>query len=217
MNAIAHILLVDDHAMFVEPVAALLQQENYQTTVTTSSSEALTLLQNNHFDIALVDLAFSNQALNGLDLLSVLAQKGIPTLVMSGVAELEDIRAAVKLGAKGFIPKAHAIPQLLQATQGVLAGLSYFADGLLDSLFSGVGSIPRLAPRVQSVLAYMMRHPFCDNYEISDALHVSVSRVKSCLTELYYQYQVSGRHELVSEAKRRGYYPALNPALAAAA
>lgn len=217
MNAIAHILLVDDHAMFIEPIAALFQQEHYQTTVTTSASEALTLMQNNHFDIALVDLAFTNQALNGLDLLSALAQQGIPTLVMSGVAGLEEIRAAVRLGAKGFIPKAHAVPQLLQATQGVLAGMSYFADGLLDSLFSGVGAIPRLAPRVQSVLAYMMRHPFCDNDEIANALHVSVSRVKSCLSELYYQYQVPGRHELVCEARRRGYYPALNPALAAAA
>lgn len=90
------VLVVDDDAGWRSILEDLINESEFQPVVSASFGEALGLLRKDKFALAIVDLALrqssGGQNLDGLQLLKITQGHHIPTIVISGLSEPEDIR-----------------------------------------------------------------------------------------------------------------------------
>ncbi len=201
------ILLVDDHAMFNQGLVSLLK-DDYEVTVAISAAEMRSCLeQTKDFALVLLDLYLADGK-SSLELVPELRSAKLKFFILSGTATREDQRAFVELGARGFLSKTAKFEVLLPAIRGVTSGYQAFPDGLIENLRQRHDDeVPHLTPREITILDQLFPNPDKQNDDIADALHVTPARIKKCLTALFCKFGVKGRHSLVTEAKRRGYYP----------
>jgi DNA-binding NarL/FixJ family response regulator len=119
------ILIVDDHPIVREGLAALLRQAGSKTTVLLAgdSAQGLTLAEaHSDLDAILLDLALPSS-----DRWATIGEFGrrrpeLPVMVLSSSEDPCDVRKALAAGALGYIPKSAAPKTLLAALQFVLAG-----------------------------------------------------------------------------------------------
>jgi DNA-binding NarL/FixJ family response regulator len=96
-------LIVDDDAGWRSILEELLKEMNYQVHTCTSFGEALGVLRKENFSIAIIDLSLNEiinnqikngdeQELHGYQLLEITRENQIPTIVVSGVSESDEIQ-----------------------------------------------------------------------------------------------------------------------------
>ena len=86
-------LIVDDDAGWRSILEDLLSDADFQPIASASFGEALGLLRKDKFSLAVVDLALRDgQNLDGLQLLKITQGHHIPTIVVSGLSEPEEIQ-----------------------------------------------------------------------------------------------------------------------------
>lgn len=102
---IGKILIIDDEQNNNEALKDTLEDVNYYVQTATSSSEAKKILEDQKFDLILLDVWMPEQ--DGMSFLRELKSSGNSSKVvmMSGHAEHNDIVEAIKLGANDFIKK----------------------------------------------------------------------------------------------------------------
>lgn len=100
-----HILIVDDDVNIGATLSGLLRDLGHQTTTCSSGAQALELLQRESFDLLFLDVMMPG--LDGLTVLQRLRETGvaIPTIMISGHAEIDTAVKAVQLGAYNFLEK----------------------------------------------------------------------------------------------------------------
>jgi len=100
-----HILIVDDDANIGATMSGLLRDLGHQATTCTSGEQALELLQREAFDLMFLDVRMSG--IDGLATLQRLQELGVtvPTIMISGHAEIDTAVKAVRLGAYSFLEK----------------------------------------------------------------------------------------------------------------
>ncbi len=100
-----HILIVDDDAQIGATLSGLLRDLGHRTATCTSGEQALDLIQRESFDLMFLDVRLSG--MDGLETLQRLQEMGatIPTIMISGHAEVETAVKAVRLGAYNFLEK----------------------------------------------------------------------------------------------------------------
>ena len=99
------ILIIDDEKDNTEIIKDVLEDVNYTTVLARSALEAKAIVEENSFDLILLDVWMPGQ--DGISLLSEWHSEGIstPIVMMSGHAEPSDIVKAMKLGAIDFLKK----------------------------------------------------------------------------------------------------------------
>ncbi|WP_338847361.1 hypothetical protein V8J88_01420 [Massilia sp. W12] len=70
-------------------------------------------------------------------------------------------------------------------------------------------AIPVMHASEVKILDLLMREPDMENSELAPRVKLSYGRVKNVMTGLLNKFGVSNRHQLVYEAKRRGYFPGM--------
>jgi DNA-binding NarL/FixJ family response regulator len=130
------ILLVDDHQLFREGVALLLQRLGSELALLQAASceEAFALCDANpDTDMILLDLNLAG--MGGLEGLAVLRERypAIPVVVVSSADEPSTVRKAIDAGAMGFIPKSSSSELMLNALRLVLAKGIYLPPSVLLS------------------------------------------------------------------------------------
>ena len=129
------LLIVDDHAVMREGLAALLRQGDTDTCVLQAhdAEAAFDLLEANpDLDVVILDLI-----LPGLGGLSALAEFGrrqptLPVVVLSSSENPHDVRRALAEGALGYVPKSANPQALLSAIRLVLDGEVYVPPLMLS-------------------------------------------------------------------------------------
>jgi len=130
------ILVVDDMAVFREPIAASLRARGYQTDCAGNGNEALDQLKRARPDLILLDVAMPG--MNGLDFLAVIRRDKVfakcPVILLTAVAERDHVLKARDLGVRDYLLKSHfSLSELERRIQQCLAnaasGLTP-ADGL---------------------------------------------------------------------------------------
>lgn len=122
------ILIADDHALVRGGLQQLLTRLEDDVTCCEADSAAAALAvvrDEPALDLALLDLDLPD--CQGLELLGQFVRDFplLPTVVVSATTEPAVIRAAIDLGAMGFIPKSAPPDVTLQAIRLVLAGEIY--------------------------------------------------------------------------------------------
>ena len=99
------ILIIDDEKDNTETIKDILEDVNYTTVLARSAIEAKAIVEENSFDLILLDVWMPGQ--DGISLLSEWHSEGFstPIVMMSGHAEPSDIVKAMKLGATDFLKK----------------------------------------------------------------------------------------------------------------
>jgi DNA-binding NarL/FixJ family response regulator len=124
--------LVEDHAVFRETLCTVVaaSDEWVLDGVATSGEEALTMLEDHHPDVLLVDLSLP--AMSGLELVREVQDRWpeIRCLILSGHAQPAYASEALDVGARGYVLKG-APRHLREAIRTILEGGRYVSESLV--------------------------------------------------------------------------------------
>lgn len=130
--AIIKTLIADDHPIFLEGLKVFLSDfPNIKIVAQATDGEELSqLLQNQTFDLLLLDLNMPTK--NGLEILAEI--QNMPNrpivLVLSMYSEDNIVEVAIRRGADGYLVKNSQLKELFYAIEEVLAGGFYLGSGL---------------------------------------------------------------------------------------
>ncbi|GAA0530419.1 response regulator transcription factor [Pigmentiphaga daeguensis] len=137
------ILIADDHRLVIEAVKVKLAELGPDVEFRMALKvEELRHEATDDLDLALIDLTMPGA--DGYSHIAELRERlpALPIIVLSGVEDPDVMRAAIDLGALGFIPKAYSPDVMLSAVRLVLAGGVFVPQMML----SGMSHQPAGAP-----------------------------------------------------------------------
>ncbi len=201
------ILIADDHALIREGLRAQLLALAPEVSFLEAGtwSEALAIARARQgLDLALVDLRMPGP--HGLTALGELlgTNPGLPVLVLSASEDLEEMRAALRLGAMGFVCKNERPRALLGAVRLVLDGGIYLPPALagLGGEAPPAAAEHPLTGRQIEVLQLLVEGR--SNRDISAALHIAHATVKAHLAAVFRTLGVENRTQAAIVAERLG-------------
>jgi two-component system nitrate/nitrite response regulator NarL len=208
------ILIIDDHAMVRQGIAALLERADPANAVLQApdSVEGLELAAR-HDDLDIVFLDLSLPGVDGMEVLAALGRTrpALPVIVLSAAEDPETVRRAFAAGALGYVPKAATSATLLSALELVLNG-EVFVPGLVLNgqpaarapwAPSARGAqIGALTPRQAEVLQCLGEG--LSNRAIGGQLGLSEKTVKAHVTAIFRALSAAGRPEAIYVAREAG-------------
>jgi two-component system nitrate/nitrite response regulator NarL len=204
------IVLADDHQMFRDALRRLLEAEPDLVVVGEAGDgeEAVALTLQYEPDILLLDVAMPHA--NGMQVLEQIAaaSKATRVIMVTGTVEENELRQALRLGARGFVLKESGAVQLLESIRIVHGGEYFVGRECMADLVSAVrsrsvaidGKIPRqkadfgLTARERQIVSAVVNA--YQNKEIAEKFAISEKTVKHHLTNIFNKVGVSNRLEL---------------------
>lgn len=111
----ASILVVDDEQIVLNLVEDTLSDEGYAVTTTLSANEAIELVKKNYFDFVLTDIRMPE--MSGIELIKRIHEIAptVGVIFMTGYANLDTAKQAIKEGAYDYIMKPFELSEIRQA------------------------------------------------------------------------------------------------------
>ncbi len=199
-------MLVDDHTLFREGLARLLEAENWLQLMGhfSSASEALEAISLDSVDVVLLDFDLGEtQGLHFLREARSMNFAGRVLMVTAGMSDADALQV-MQSGASGIFLKHNAPNSLIDAIRRVAAGEPWLDLASLDSLVGAASSKKKpktsasLNKREQEVLTGVFEG--LTNKEIGAQLEISESYVKAVLQQLFAKTGVRTRSQLVRVA-----------------
>jgi two-component system, NarL family, invasion response regulator UvrY len=196
----AHILIVDDHAVVRAGLRQFLLDDPQVSKVDEADSgqQAMEALRRSRYDLLILDINMPGR--NGLDILRNVtsAHPDTKVLIVSGYPERQYAVNVLKSGASGYISKESAPEELLKATHTVLGGRRYVSATLAEQLVTDL-DIDSDKP-IHSKLSEREFQIFCklaSGKAVSDIAHELCLSVKTVST---YRSRVLEKMNFVSNA-----------------
>jgi len=212
------IILIEDNHEYRRAISiALSRTDNYQLIAKYGTAEqALRELQNNHqlnnIDIILLDLNLPN--LSGIDSIEWIRQYAPNTriIILTQSDRKEDVIAAIKKGATGYLLKSSNIRQIKDAINTALEGGASL-DGkithhLMDQILEFSPSLvvhEDLSERELQVLQLLSQGD--TKKEIGDSLNISPHTVATHVKNIYIKLGVLNGPAAISKAYEAGILP----------
>src|ERR1700746_2343275 len=198
------LMIVDDHPVVREGLAAIFKSQKDIKIVAEAGDgdEACKLYDKLTPDVVLLDLRMPNK--DGLHAISELMTRNPPKpriIVMTTYESEEDIRRTLKAGAKGYLAKGTAPPQIRDAVRRVAQGESLLPPAIATKLVESMAR-PELSERERQVLQYMANGR--SNKEIGQVLYISENTVKAHVKSILTKLDAMGRTEAIAIALQRG-------------
>jgi DNA-binding NarL/FixJ family response regulator len=207
------VMVVDDHPMWRDNVARDLTEAGLEVVATAGDgTEALTRAAATGPDVVVLDLQIPTP--NGVEVTGRLVT-GDPAprvLVLSASGEQEDVLAAVKAGATGYLVKSASKEELLSAVTRVAEGDTVFTPGLaglvlgeyrrLSDTPAGEPGAPRLTDRETEVLRLVATG--LSYKQIAERLVLSHRTVQNHVQNTLRKLQLHNRVQLVRYAFEQG-------------
>lgn len=197
------LLLVDDHALFREGLARVLEGESEFEVKgkASSATEALELLrQSPDYAVVILDVDLGQErALDFVEGCRPLGFQGKILLVTAGVSDREALQY-VQHGVAGILHKQHSPQALCAAIRKVAGGEVHLEPNYLRVLFQSVDTSsspvrPHLTERDIKVMRHVLQG--LANKEIGAQLNISESATKASLRTLFDKLGVRTRSQLV--------------------
>lgn len=194
-----HLLIVDDHAVVREGLAAMLGSDPGIARITTAASgaDAVRACEKEVPGVMLLDLRMPGG--DGLGVLDTIRARwpAVRVILLSASATAAEVGRARRAGAAGHLSKTTDRAALLAAIRLAAAGGSCFADD---------GAVPvddhGLSVRELEVLSHLGRG--LSNDDLGRVLGVSAETIKSHLKSIFAKLGVTGRTEAVARAFELG-------------
>lgn len=201
------LIIADDHGLFRLGLKASIEQkiEGIEVLEAQDTKSALSVLSTEKgIKMALLDINIPGN--EGLSFIYSVLQNypELKVCVISGDEDPSIIQAVMDKGASGFIPKSSANDVIFSAIQIILAGSQYFPMDLLNKAanLKSNKSISKLTPRQLDVLKAMADGQA--NKLIADNLNISVGTVKTHITAIFEELNVTNRTQAINAAREKG-------------
>ena len=216
------LLLADDHTLFRDALAQYIEraEPTADITIARDLNEALEKLRAKPYqDLVLLDLRMPGMdGMSGFIKIKAEHPK-VPVALMSGIAEKEDVKAAMDLGAVAYFPKTLSGKALLKAIQLVLAGEKFVpidskTHNIMPSYYgtrdtqgqvrgaSADASAIALTRREREVLGHLAKG--ASNKEIANLLGLQVVTVKLHVRGLCRKLDAKNRTQAALKARELG-------------
>jgi len=206
------VVVVDDHPVFRDGVAALVASLPDMEVVATASDgpQAIDAVRNSAADVVLMDLNLPT--MSGVDATAAItAQPGAPAvLVITMVDDDDTVVAALKAGARGYVLKGAPGEEIAAAVRTVAAGGAVFGAGVAAQVLTlttaPAGATPQhddtgLTERERAVLTLISQG--ASNPQIARALGLSLKTVQNYVSRILDKLQLADRTQAALYASRR--------------
>lgn len=205
------LVIADDHVVLRQGLCEMLEDLGKFTVLAQASDglELLDVLKNCSPDIVIMDIGMPK--LDGVGALQKMSENEstVPVLVLSANEGERSVRAALRAGAKGYLPKNVALDELAFAIESVLQGKTYLSPSVTTSLMNGqevmdptASPMSVLTKREVEILAYLAEGK--PNREIGKILHISTRTVDTHRSNILKKLNLKTNAELVRLAIGEG-------------
>jgi DNA-binding NarL/FixJ family response regulator len=202
-GSVIQILLVDDHFVVRSGLAASLELEADMAVVgeCERGEEVLGLFETLRPDVVLMDLQLPGTS--GIEATAALLKHhpGARVLMFSTFALDDEILAALRAGALGYLQKTASREALLVAIRATAAGRKTLPDDIADRLAARQAE-PEITTREREILLLVTQGNA--NKEIAAKLGISEDTVKQHVSRILDKLRVNDRAQATAEALRRG-------------
>jgi len=208
MSVPLRILLADDHPMFLQGVADILEREKMVIVAQAHDGrEAVRLAEKHRPEVAVLDLAMP--LLNGIDAIREIGKVSpdTKTILLTMHTEEQYILDALRAGVNGYLLKTRAAADLVQAIREVSRGALFLSSGMPREVLQAYLSNKEkrtdpLSAREREVLQWIAEGKTMK--EIAAILGISVKTVETHRMRLMEKLDIHETAGLVRYAIRRG-------------
>lgn len=203
------VLLVDDHALFREGLAALLSSRAGWQVVGQAEDgrEAVPLARETQPDLILMDIKMPG--MDGLEATRLIKAEmpDIKVVMLTVSEEDEDLFAAIRSGAQGYLLKSLDSIDLFALLEDLATGEAVISPSLAWNILAAMTEEEEtpeetLTPREKDVLERVVEG--ATNKEIAAALGITEHTVKFHLRNVLQKLHLRNRSEVVAYALRQG-------------
>jgi len=208
------VLLADDHQLMRSGIRLMLERDGDLSVVGEASDgrEAVALAKSLKPDVVIMDIGMAN--LNGIEAARQMTQERpeLAVMILSMHSDESYVLRALKAGARGYLLKDSAEPDLIKAVHVVAGGKSFFSPAVSKVLLDDyVRKLKRsgtddaydlLTPRERELLQLIAEGK--SNKDIANLLKLSVYTVESHRSNLMEKLNLRGLPELILYAVRKG-------------
>jgi DNA-binding NarL/FixJ family response regulator len=209
MNTCARVLIMDDHPLVREGLAARISTQPDLEVCGKASDveEALALIHETRPAVTIVDLALRDS--HGLDLIKQVRAEGLQTrmLVVSAYDESLYAERCIRAGAYGYVHKQELQEEVIAAIRAGLRGERYLSANLMRRLADraldgdqGEGVVERLTDRELQIFELIGRG--AGTRAIAEQLHVSIHTIETHRENIRAKLSLSTGRELMQHAVR---------------
>lgn len=205
------VLLVDDHPIWRDALERDLVEAGYRVVAALGDGEAaVRVAPALRPDVVLMDLQLPGISGVAAAAALVSADPSVRILMFSSSGEDEHVLAAVKVGARGYLVKSAAKPELLDAVARTAAGEAVFSPGLAALVLGEYRRIGRaesapvaaLTERESEILRFVSTG--LSYRQIAERLVVSHRTVQNHIQNTLRKLQLHNRVELTRWALEQG-------------
>ncbi|ASK88416.1 response regulator [Sphingorhabdus sp. SMR4y] len=198
------LLLVDDHPIFLDGLKQFVEShDGFEVLCAKSAEEAAVLMDNNQFDLLLLDITIIGGG--GMDILRSLNEAGstVPVIFLTVHITPQDTVEALKLDVRGIILKESAPSEIMDCITMVLNGGTYFDRGVTERALQHSVDTPShrkealdsLTAREREIVSLVSRG--LKNREIAVECGLTEGTVKTHLHNIFGKMAVKSRTQLL--------------------
>ncbi|KYP16283.1 response regulator transcription factor [Flavihumibacter sp. CACIAM 22H1] len=201
------IFIVDDHAVLVEGIYALLQQEPDMEVVghAGTGQRCLQFFLSGQADLVLLDINLPD--ISGLDLCKqlLLARPAVKILALTTHGQMSFVKKMMEAGACGYLLKNSGKKEMVTAIREVAAGMHYLSfevAQLMKTATRQEQQYPLLTRREKEILKSV-----CEgftNAQTAERFHLSIDTIDTHRKNLYAKLQVNNTAQLMRRALELG-------------
>jgi len=204
------VLIADDHAILREGLRGILSATSDMQVIGEAGNhlEIIKLLRAQPCDVLLLDIAMPGK--NGIDTLKQVKEEwpALPVLMLSMYPEDQYAVRALKAGAAGYLTKASAPEQLVEAIRQVTRGRRYITPELAESIAESINAPLTVAPHEElSDREYQTMRLIASGKTLSQIavlLSISPKTVSVYRARVLAKLQLSNNSELTRYALEHG-------------
>lgn len=211
-----NVLVVDDHSLYREGISALFEKWDDLDVIGEASDglEAVEFCRHWPPDIVLMDLKMPN--MNGLEATRIITAENpnIAIIMLTIYAEEDDVIAAIRNGARGYLMKSTHAKELHEYLRNVIKGFNVMSGEATAACFDYIKKAPREQQRIaDSQHGLLTEHERqlirlvamgYSNREIGERLFIGEGTVKKQVSSMLMKLGLENRVQAAVYALRCG-------------
>lgn len=196
------LLVAEDQSMLRDALCQLLELQSDMETVHQASNgqEAMTMLQSQKIDVAILDVEMPKQT--GLDVLEWVKEKQptVKVVIVTTFKRPGYFERAIKADVDAYVLKERSIADLMKTIHTVLGGKKEYSPELMEVMMTSKNPLSN-----QEILVLQAAARGLSSKEIAQKLYLSNGTVRNYMSSILTKLAAENRLEAVRIAQENGW------------